>query len=137
MIALQSLKYKILEWCLDTFLNKLIFNFNNASNILINPDGTIDVKNLQEGMNISEIRAWVKTDYDEGGNYKIYYTWLNCKITEVIKYDERSDSFIEIQWTYSSLLTDGELVADENKPRYGNWVYDPYDSYDDHIEFFK
>lgn len=126
MIALQSLKYKIFEWCLETFLDKILNNFNNIPNILINSDGTIDVKSLKEGMFISEIRGISERSLKEGEN-DISYIWLNCKIGQIIQYNpDDKYSPIHIEWTYSTCLKNGSIIQENKDVKYMAWVYDIY-----------
>lgn len=67
MIALKVLKYKILEWCIDTCFSLFKKNLTSSSKVLRCED-------IHPGMFFSHIR---RTDYD--------YYFTNCKIIEIEK----------------------------------------------------
>lgn len=70
MIALQSLKYKIFEYCIDTLINKISNNFR------VNPNQgeVISYENIFTGMRLSKIEIKISYKPDT------IFTWLNCKI---------------------------------------------------------
>ena len=91
MIALQTLKYKIFEWCLDTFMDKLSNNFR--TNVGTNGLTRVDLKDLHPGMLIAEI--WIIIDHN---NYK--GIWRGCRIEDII--DWNPTTVAEVWFTWSS-----------------------------------
>lgn len=143
MIALQTIKYLIWDYCLTKLFNGFDRNFNILAhnNVLTNPNGTIDPKNLYVGMHISEIRAWTKERYEQGYGYrKHHYTWLNCTIKNLLIYNSQDiNSPIHIIWSFSTYLQDDKLTS-IIEPRSDAWSYNPLEnggSYDEYIEFYK
>lgn len=92
MIALQSLKYKIFEWCIDTLVGKLVNNFTSTSNGLIK----IKLDDLKPGMHITEIRLlqiWEKS-YPQG-----YLIFGNCIITKMTSWAK----FTQVWFNFETL----------------------------------
>jgi hypothetical protein len=78
MIALQSLKYKIFEWCIDTLVGKLVNNFTSNSNGLVK----IKVYDLKPGMHLTEIKLQQVWETPPQG----YIVFGNCTITRMTSF---------------------------------------------------
>lgn len=101
MIALQSLKYKIFEWCLDTLVDRLL------SNLLIKPidiSGLIRVEDLHVGMKLSKIELCASISARE--NWDIF---KDCEILKIVikKRPWADGDAYEIQFSYKSIAKIG------------------------------
>lgn len=90
MIALQSLKYKIFEWCIDTFIGKLS---NNFQKITTNVGDKIEIKarHLVEGMRISEI-------YYSSNIFDNPFIFKECIIIDIN--NSKFNPYISIKFTF-------------------------------------
>lgn len=91
MIALQSLKYKIFEWCIDTLVGKLVNNFTSNSNGLVK----IKVDDLYPGMHLTEIRLQQVWESPPQG----YLVFGNCTITKMTSWT----NFIQVWFSFETL----------------------------------
>lgn len=92
MIALQSLKYFIWDYCLTKLFEGFEKNFKASSNDLIK----VPLKDLRPGMHIAEI--WIVID---SRGYK--GVWKNCSIVEVIYHDSgKKWNLKEVWFTWAS-----------------------------------
>lgn len=73
MIALQSLKYKIFECCMDILVNKISINFRTNPNL------------IKVNINDIHIKSYLSEIIITGPHYVKKYIFAGCKICTIFK----------------------------------------------------
>lgn len=115
MIALQTLKYKIFEWCLDTLVGKLVNTFFND---IGKNKRELDSCEIRKGMKIDEI-VCIRHDW-------VVIRYRFCKIIvieeSVVTFEAEMIKIEEGDWMFrydSGMYTSWSLPGESGKD---NWV---------------